>query len=136
MPDTNIHSLPQELLDIIFSRLACSSYSQIMLQYSLISRSWSHALLSLLYRSVNLSTEDRITRFIDRRAYQYCVESLALFVGRGAATHIPTFDINLVDQLFRQLGHSLSTLVLGDGAKFPLDSLEVFVTLVFVAPTW
>lgn len=123
--DTDLYRPPQELLDLRFSHLTLSSSPQQILHYSLVGRSWSYALLPLLYHSISLSTEDLIERFINCPVKnQYRVDSLALFVGKLDRMHVTKFDPDLMVRLFGSLdGQPLTSLVFGTMAKFPVDIL-------------
>lgn len=125
--DTSIHSLPIEVLLIIFADLAHSSSPHELLQSALVCRLWSEELLPLLYHSVTLSTEAKIKAFIRRKLKkkQHRVISLSLLIVEPTERLVPRLHWlhrKLVWNLFDSLnGQTLKSLVIGQKTAIPLD---------------
>lgn len=134
---TTIHTLPQELLDLIFKHFAHSSPPHELLQTALVCQSWSTAILPLLYHSVAISTGEQREAFIQCPVKnKYRIHSLSLFDGQNSAGFDPNFAG--VEALLQSVdGQPLKTLVLGRSGEFPLtifshSSLSSMATLFFL----
>lgn len=116
--ETSIHTLPIEVLHIVFADLALTSSAHDVLEYALVCCAWSQHILPLLYHSVSLSTLAAIRTFTKcpvKKSYK--IKLLSLFADDDgesedvlADEEAPELLAKVFNSLTRQ---SVRTLVIG-----------------------